>query len=265
MVNPGSIRRLDKERFSATLKLSGTLQAPVLPEGCFLKKCRLVCDRRTIPGGDVKKDNDNEKGKGRRGMTRRGFLALMGTGTIAVAVAGSVSSGTVKDAEVAKPEEMTKVTLHINGRRHRLLVEPRWSLLYVLRERLGLTGTKAGCDRGECGACTVLIDGVPRYSCMTLAVEAEGMKIITIEGLMVGEKLGPVQQAFIENDALQCGYCTPGQVMAVEGLLTANPEPSLEEIRTGMSGNICRCGTYANIFKAAQQAARLKRSKGGAL
>ena len=103
----------------------------------------------------------------------------------------------------------------------------------VLREKLGLTGTKPGCERGECGACTVLIDGVPRYSCLTLALEAEGNEVTTVEGLMNGEELGPVQRAFVEEDAFQCGYCTPGQVMAAEGLLRANPDPTLDEIRLG--------------------------------
>jgi xanthine dehydrogenase YagT iron-sulfur-binding subunit len=154
---------------------------------------------------------------------------------------------------------MTRVKLLINGRRHRLLVEPRWSLLFVLRERLGLTGTKVGCERGECGACTVLINGQPRYACMTLAVEAEGREITTIEGLMKGEELGPVQQAFLEHDAFQCGYCTPGQIMAVEGLLRSNPNPSIEEIRRGVSGNLCRCAAYEHIFGAAQRAIELRR------
>jgi xanthine dehydrogenase YagT iron-sulfur-binding subunit len=136
-------------------------------------------------------------------------------------------------------------------------------LLHVLREELGFTGTKEGCERGECGACTVLIDNIPRYACMTLAVEAEGKEITTLEGLMHGEKLGAVQQAFVEHDALQCGYCTPGQIMAVEGLLRKKPDPSLDEIRTGVSGNLCRCGAYVNIFKAAKKAGQLKR--GGVL
>ena len=154
---------------------------------------------------------------------------------------------------------MTKVRLLINGRRHRLLVEPRWSLLFVLRERLGLTGTKVGCERGECGACTVLINDQPRYACMTLALEAEGKEITTLEGLMKGEELGPVQQAFLEHDALQCGYCTPGQIMAAEGLLRSNPNPSLEEIRRGVSGNLCRCGAYEHIFRAIRRAAELRK------
>jgi len=140
-----------------------------------------------------------------------------------------------------------------------MLVEARWSLLYVLRDHLGLTGTKVGCERGECGACTVLIDGKARYACMTLAVEADGHEVTTVEGLMTGEELGPTQQAFAEEDAFQCGYCTPGQVMAAESLLRANPSPNIDQIRQGMSGNICRCGTYAHIFKAVAKAADLKR------
>jgi xanthine dehydrogenase YagT iron-sulfur-binding subunit len=130
----------------------------------------------------------------------------------------------------------------------------------VLREKLGLTGTKVGCESGECGACTVLIDDVPRYACMTLAVEAEGRKITTLEGLMRGEELGPVQQAFKEHDAFQCGYCTPGQILSVEGLLRRNPKPSADEVRQGISGNLCRCGTYKHIVNAALKAAELKRS-----
>jgi xanthine dehydrogenase YagT iron-sulfur-binding subunit len=152
----------------------------------------------------------------------------------------------------------------VNGSIRKILVEPRWTLAYVLREVLGLTGTKIGCERGECGACTVLIDGKPRYSCMTLAVEAEGLPITTVEGLMDGEKLGPVQQAFAEEDAFQCGFCTPGQIMAVEGLLRSNPNPTLDQIRTGVSGNLCRCGSYKNIFNAAAKAAELRKQKGGA-
>jgi xanthine dehydrogenase YagT iron-sulfur-binding subunit len=139
--------------------------------------------------------------------------------------------------------------------------EARWTLLHVLREVIGLTGAKPGCERGECGACTVLIDGIPRYACLTLAVEAQGHEITTLEGLMNGETLGPVQAAFVEADALQCGYCTPGQIMAVEGLLRANPNPSVEEIRRGVSGNLCRCGAYPHIFKAARRAAELKGGK----
>ena len=143
-----------------------------------------------------------------------------------------------------------------------LSVEPRTTLLEVLREHLGLTGAKPGCERGECGACTVLIDGETRYACMTLALEAEGHEVTTIEGLADGEELSDVQQAFVEEDAIQCGFCTPGQVMAVEGLLRHEKDPSLDEVREGVSGNLCRCGAYAHIFKAAQRAAAARRNGG---
>jgi xanthine dehydrogenase YagT iron-sulfur-binding subunit len=194
------------------------------------------------------------------GLTRRGFLTTLGTGAVTLAISEKIHATPAADAEMIERGEMTKLVLHINDRKYRLLVEPRWSLLYVLREQLGLTGTKVGCERGECGTCTVLIDSVPRYACMTLAVEAEGRKITTLEGLMKGEELGPVQQAFVEQDAFQCGYCTPGQIMSVEGLLRKTPHPTTEEIRHGMSGNLCRCGTYKHIINAAKKAAELKRS-----
>ena len=164
--------------------------------------------------------------------------------------------------QITEPDEMVQVALKINGRAHRLLVEPRWTLLFVLRERLGITGTKVGCARGECGSCTVLIDGRPRYACMTLAAEAEGADITTVEGLLDGEELGDVQRAFVAEDAFQCGYCTPGQIMSAEGLLRANPSPDIDEIRHGMSGNLCRCAAYTHIFKAVDHAAELKK-KGG--
>ena len=202
------------------------------------------------------------------GISRRSFLATAGIGAAgAVAVARGVASPVAEAGaappELLAPEDLARATLRVNGRTVRLLVEPRWSLLYVLRQQLGLTAAKAGCERGECGSCTVLIDGTPRYACMTLALEAEGTEITTLEGLMAGEKLGPVQQAFLENDGYQCGYCTPGQIVAVEGLLRANPAPSQAEIRRGVSGNLCRCGAYPNIFKSARRAAELKRQGGG--
>jgi xanthine dehydrogenase YagT iron-sulfur-binding subunit len=195
-----------------------------------------------------------------RGLSRRGFMASVGAGAAAVAAASQVAATPTQ--EIKSAGEMVEVVLDVNGRRRKVLVEPRWTLLYVLRDVFGLTATKPGCERGECGACTVLIDDLPRYSCMTLAVEAEGHTITTLEGLMDGEKLGVVQQAFAEEDAFQCGFCTPGQIVAVEGLLRANPEPSLDEIRMGVSGNLCRCGAYQNIFRAAKKASDLK-WKGG--
>jgi xanthine dehydrogenase YagT iron-sulfur-binding subunit len=195
----------------------------------------------------------------KKGVTRRGFLGSVGAGAAVVATGVARPANAVP--EITSPDEMVQVVLDINGRTQRLLVEPRWTLLFVLRERLGITGTKAGCERGECGSCTVLIDGVPRYACMTLAVEAEGAAITTVEGLLDGEELGTVQKAFVEEDAYQCGYCTPGQVMAAEGLLRANPSPTPGEIRCGMSGNLCRCGAYPHIENAVATAAQ--RKKGG--
>ncbi len=205
-------------------------------------------------------DHDREQDRP-QGVTRRGFLGTVSAGAVVAATGLPVA----QPAAVDQPQHsggMVPVALRVNGRLHRLLVEPRWSLLYVLRERLGLTGTKVGCERGECGACTVLIDGVARYACMTLAVEAEGSEVTTLEGLMDGEQLGATQQAFVEEDAFQCGYCTPGQIMAAEGLLRANPSPGLDEIRHGMAGNLCRCAAYVHIFKAVGRAAELKKGGG---
>lgn len=208
-------------------------------------------------------DDDKHECTCGKGLTRRQFLTSAGAGAVVVAAAGHLGKEHEASAAVIKSGEGNKITLLINGKQFQMLVEPRWSLLYVLREELGLTGTKEGCDRGECGTCTVLIDGVPRYSCMTLAVEAEGSEITTLEGLMKGEDIGPVQKAFVEHDAFQCGYCTSGQIMSVEGLLRKEPHPTVEQIREGVSGNLCRCGAYNHIFDAAKRAAELKR--GGAL
>jgi len=204
------------------------------------------------------RDND---GAGKGGLTRRGFMQIMGTGAVGASFTGAAiaaKSRPVPPEKILEARNAVKIRLHINGVDHAVLVEPRWTLLYVLREAIGLTGTKEGCSRGECGACTVLIDDIPRYACMMLAVEAEGRRITTLEGLMSGEQLGPVQTAFLEEDAFQCGYCTPGQVMAVEGLLRKTPKPSIDEIQLGVSGNLCRCGAYNHIFRAAQKAAKLK-------
>jgi xanthine dehydrogenase YagT iron-sulfur-binding subunit len=146
------------------------------------------------------------------------------------------------------------VNLTINGTRHALTLDPRSTLLDVLREHLDLTGSKKGCDQGQCGACTVLIDGRRVLSCLTLAVMKEGAGIITVEGLAKDGKLHPLQQAFIDHDAFQCGYCTPGQICSAAGLIAEGKAKSADEIRELMSGNICRCGAYSNIVAAIQQA-----------
>jgi xanthine dehydrogenase YagT iron-sulfur-binding subunit len=214
--------------------------------------------RRRYAMQNEPEDKEKTPPKG-QGITRRRFLKTVGSGAAVAAASEALTGIGSVQASPLKPEEVVRIHLLVNGRSHRLTVEARWSLLFVLREKLGLTGTKVGCERGECGACTVLMDGTARYSCMTLAVEAQGSEIITVEGLMNGEELGPVQQAFLEHDALQCGYCTPGQIMSAEGLLRLNPTPATDEIRTEMSGNLCRCGAYTHIFKAVKQAARLKK------
>ncbi len=149
------------------------------------------------------------------------------------------------------------VTLDVNGTDHALVVEPRRSLLDALRDDLGLTGAKKVCDMGDCGACTVLVDGLATYACLALAVDCGGRRIVTIEGLG-RDRLDPVQEAFIWADAFQCGFCTPGQILSLRALLDANPAPSDAEILRAVSGNLCRCGAYLNILKAGRLAAELQ-------
>jgi xanthine dehydrogenase YagT iron-sulfur-binding subunit len=206
-------------------------------------------------------DPENQCCKSHQGLSRRGFLSSVGVGAVAAVSLGNAAEAPAQEIEAVG--EPIAVTLSINGSKRKVSVEPRWSLLYVVRDLLGLTGAKVGCERGECGACTVLIDGKPRYACMVLAVEAQEHEITTLEGLMDGEKLGTVQQAFADEDAFQCGFCTPGQIMAVEGLLRQNQNPTMDQIRVGVSGNLCRCAAYQHIFRAATKAAEL-RKKGGA-
>jgi xanthine dehydrogenase YagT iron-sulfur-binding subunit len=193
-------------------------------------------------------------------ISRRGFITSAGVGAIGAAALGGEAE--TASARVAAAGEPVPITLRVNGRARSLSVLPRTTLLEALREHLGLAGTKPGCERGECGACTVLLDGETRYACQMLALEAAGHEVTTIEGLAKGEQLSDVQMAFVAEDAMQCGYCTPGQVMAVEGLLRHESDPSLEQIREGVSGNLCRCGAYAHIFKAAQRAAAARRNGG---
>ena len=150
---------------------------------------------------------------------------------------------------------MREITLNVNGAEHRVPAADDEMLLYVLRDRLNLTGTKYGCGEGQCGACTVLIDGRPTRSCQMHATAVSGRKITTIEGLESDGKLHPVQQAFVDEEAFQCSYCTPGMILSAVGLLKANPKPSDEEIIRGMNGNICRCGTYPRIVAAIRRAA----------
>jgi xanthine dehydrogenase YagT iron-sulfur-binding subunit len=153
--------------------------------------------------------------------------------------------------------QTTRIELQINERIHSLTIEPRVTLLDALRDHLGLTGTKKGCDQGQCGACTVHVDGARVLACLTLAAQAEGRSVTTIEGLGAGEDLQPIQAAFVEHDAFQCGYCTPGQIMSAVACIREGHAGSDDEIREYMSGNLCRCGAYPNIVAAIRQAAKV--------
>ncbi len=156
------------------------------------------------------------------------------------------------------------ITATVNGARERLDVPPNMTLLQMLREKLALTGTKNGCEAGECGACTVLVNGEPVNSCMMLAAEADGCEILTVEGLTSEGNLSPLQQAFVEHNAVQCGFCTPGMLMSAYALLQRNPKPTDEQIKQALAGNLCRCTGYVRIIRAVRAAAdRADSSKGG--
>ena len=197
------------------------------------------------------------------GLSRRGFLKGIGVTSVATGflAPAELEKALAQESKVIGPGE-TPITLRINGQTRQLTVEPRVTLLDALRNRLDLTGAKKVCDRGTCGACTVLLDGHPVYSCSTLAVEAQGKEITTIEGLGTPAHLNPVQQAFIHHDAQQCGFCTPGFVVASSAFVREHPNATLEDVRKGLGGNLCRCGTYAGLMLAVVDAA--KSTKGGA-
>jgi aerobic-type carbon monoxide dehydrogenase small subunit (CoxS/CutS family) len=189
--------------------------------------------------------------------SRRTFLKSLGTvaATAATAQVQSVAAELEKvNAEKTVGPGAVPVTLKVNGGTLNLMLEPRVTLLDALRNYSSLTGAKEGCDRAACGACTVLMDDLPVYACQKLAIEAQGREITTIEGLAKNGKLSPVQQAFWDRDALQCGYCTPGFIMSVTALLKQNPHPTTDEIKHACAGNLCRCGTHPHIIQAALQA-----------
>jgi aerobic carbon-monoxide dehydrogenase small subunit len=151
------------------------------------------------------------------------------------------------------------VTLRVNGREYEVILEPHMLLVDVLRDQLGLTGTKYACGAGDCGACTVLVDGLPSFSCLTLAVTVRGKSILTIEGVADGNRLAPLQQAFVDHGAVQCGYCTPGMILSAKALLDEDPEPSRDEIKKALGGNLCRCTGYVKIVDAVEAAAAAMR------
>ena len=205
-----------------------------------------------------KKDSD----QGATGISRRGFLKGVGAGAVATGIV-SAKTGVPKAAAQATAAPVgpgdVSVTLSINGEDHKVNVEPRVTLLDALRNRLDITGAKKVCDKGTCGACTVLLDGKVVYACSVLAIEADGRSITTVEGLGSPENLSAVQEAFIKHDGSQCGFCTPGFIVATTAFVKDNPNATLEEVRDGLGGNLCRCGTYAGITQAALEVA-----KGGA-
>ena len=194
-------------------------------------------------------------------VSRRNFLKTAGVSSLATAVT-SVGVAEV-DAQtgpaVIGPGDVP-VTLMVNGKRVDLRIEPRVTLLNALRNRADLTGNKRVCDRGACGACTMIVDGRTVYSCSTLAIEVQGKQIRTVDGLANGNTLHPVQQAFVDTDGLMCGFCTPGFVMATVALLERTPNPTLEQAKKGLDGNICRCGTFVRIMEAALKAKGVARA-----
>ena len=198
-------------------------------------------------------------------VSRREFLEGTGAALVVATAVPAIQAQSPSavpvaiQADPAVPRTTIRVT--VNGTAHRVEVEDRWTLVELLRDRLGLTGTKIGCDRGECGACTVLLDGKPVYSCSNLAVWADGRAVQTVEGLAREGRLDPLQQAFMDHDAPQCGFCTSGQLMSAKALVVANPHPNAEEVRAALTGNICRCSNY-NKYVDAVLAATVKGSVG---
>ena len=182
-------------------------------------------------------------------VSRRNFFKSTGVASLAATVVASAEAAAQSGPAAVGPGEVP-VRLNVNGKQVDLMIEPRVTLLDALRMRANLTGNKRGCDRGACGACTMLVDGHPVYSCSTLAIEVQGKQIRNVDGLANGDQLHPVQQAFCDKDALMCGLCTPGFIMASVGLLEKYPNPTPEQIKKGLDGNICRCGTFPRIFEA---------------
>ena len=193
-------------------------------------------------------------------LSRRDFIGGTGAAALVVANSSPLKAQEVTEREVLEPEvtdiPKTAITITVNGRLHQIEVEDRWTLIELLRDHLELTGSKIGCNRGECGSCTVLVDGEPVYSCSTLAVWADGQDVLTVEGLEKDGQLSVLQQAFMEHNAPQCGFCTSGQLMSATALLEENPEPTVDEVRHALAGNLCRCSNYNAIVEAVMDASR---------
>lgn len=206
---------------------------------------------------NVTDSRGNNKKPGKKGFSRRWFLQGVGIGGGAATslARGSAAQAPAALARIQGPGAV-RISLRINGKVHNLNVEPRLTLLDALRNSLDLTGAKKVCDRATCGSCTVILAGRPVYSCSVLAIEAQGKDIQTVEGLALGGKLHPVQAAFVENDAQQCGFCTPGFVVAAKAYLDKHANPTLEDVKKGLGGNLCRCGTYVGVRQAVLDAAR---------
>ncbi|MBI4474807.1 MAG: (2Fe-2S)-binding protein [Acidobacteria bacterium] len=198
---------------------------------------------------------DPKKSKPQAGISRRGFFKGVGAGVITTSVPSLLKAAPQR----ATGPGAVPVRLMVNGRERTLNIEPRVTLLNALRDHLDLTGAKKVCDRGACGACTVIMDGRTVYACSILAIEAQGHKIETVESLAANGQMHPVQAAFVNNDAHQCGFCTPGFVVACKGFLDANPNPTREQVLRGLGGNLCRCGTYVGVTAAVLEAAATMR------
>ena len=192
-------------------------------------------------------------------VSRREFLKSAGVGSLAASVGVAEADAQTTGPRVVGPGEVP-VQLLVNGKRVDLKIEPRVTLLDALRMRADLTGNKRVCDRGTCGACTMIVDGRTVYSCSTLAIEVQGKQIRTVEGLATGTVLHPVQQAFCDTDGLMCGFCTPGFVMATVALLEKHPNPTIDQARRALDGNICRCGTFTRVLEAAMKAKGVTRA-----
>lgn len=204
--------------------------------------------------------NESEDAEIKSGSTRREFLMLIGTAGTGFAIAPSLQASTVTKLQkfMQAPEaNNVNVSINVNGKKRTLSIDTRVTLLDALRENLKLTGTKKGCDRGQCGACTVLVNGRRINSCLTLAAMCNNKEVISIEGLAKGDKLHPMQEAFVKHDAFQCGYCTPGQICSAVGLINEGHAKTDADIREQMSGNICRCGAYRNIVNAIKEAGKI--------